>query len=1502
MLKMRMPFCFRLPSPERCAKFTLFCKVAGDTKGDMTGLAANFTTNPKRKIPMRTELLSSANPTTPPASPNSFCLARLVRFAAVSVAALGLLSTSRAADILWSSAAGSAWLTPANWTGGVTPGAADNAQFGANPTSGTTAVGINMATAGGLQQVGAIEVTAARTGSLNLPVNNSSGATAGTIQLNGATVNGVPNTVLRNAHAGTGTLLMGGGTLANGFTISFNNASSVIIDATKNITFSSNLVSAPNGFTKTGAGTLTMSVQNAFTGPVNINAGNYLVSVAQTNQNIITLSGSSLAHGTGSPGASKVVISGSGTLTNNSAGSARNCAYPVDLNGNLTITSAGATMTFATGAWTVQGASRQIITGVGSAGYTINSIIGDGGNGFGITKAGTNLLTLGGANTFSGPTTVNVGTLSLAAAGSIANSTEVGVAAGAKFDVSAQATYNLGSSATLKGSGTGTTIGTTAATIKGGTTVNVGTRPIVLTFTPTTFTGDTARPSLYLEAGNISLSGNAFTVTNAAATPLGVGTYRLIQQAAGSVTTSGSHTITVAGTGLAAATTASISVSGGNVDLVVASAVTATKIQPETAPDGSGTLVAAQTVNSGNSITVYAISRAADNTFVGNIAATWSLQNITGGVVSGNLVPSGDTKSAVFTGNASGTANIRSTSGILTATDSGTLTVACGTATTTNPSDQIALTGATATFSVSAGTSSSPTYQWQTNGGAGWASIGGATSASYTTPATTLAMNLLQYRCTVSVACDSSSATSTAATLYVSDPSNTSFRSAATGPWATPGTWQMSPNNGANWFTATVAPSDANNTNITVQSGHTVTSSGTASADDLWVVGTLTVSGGIFTVANGAAAVDANVTGTLEQTGGTLTTTGTLKIENAATFKWNATSAPVIPTATWADGSTCLIANSAASGTVNATGIDGQSYYDLTINSPATGTRTRMNLTGTATIIRRNFAITIPDVASASVTIGNGTGVILTVGGNVTFTTGTTVNSTKVLFNSASGHTLALKVAGNMTVTAGYIDGFGSSATTIEFNGASPQTLTLPSTSTFFLTSSVVSYQVNAGSSVTVANALPGAANLTLNGTLKLNGAVVFAGTTTVGSSGLFQINFNGGTIPTATWPAGSRVEVLGATTASPSAASLAQTLNDLTWDSAAQSQAINMTLTANMTVNGTLHLKNSNTREVRFVTSASPSISLGALYVQSGTLTASSGLGQPALSVTNGLTIDSGATFKAASGAAMPAISLVGGLTNNGTLNLALNRTNTPNATKLTGLPAVNQNGTLTISNNGPAPVNGDTFDLFDGAITGSFSTVNLPAGGAAHWNTSDLNVGGTVVFTNANPSANVFSLGVAVGGSATAQVMGKYATSPDADGDTVTITSVSTPSLGTAAIVGGTNITYTSTGGPGSDSFTYTVSDGIGGTDTKTVSVTISSPEGFNKLSGPVNNGNGTFTLDYLGIPGLNYALDESPDLVSPYTWFPVLTNAASGAGAISYTVPLSYPSGSFRTRYVP
>ena len=72
-------------------------------------------------------------------------------------------------------------------------------------------------------------------------------------------------------------------------------------------------------------------------------------------------------------------------------------------------------------------------------------------------------------------------------------------------------------------------------------------------------------------------------------------------------------------------------------------------------------------------------------------------------------------------------------------------------------------------------------------------------------------------------------------------------------------------------------------------------------------------------------------------------------------------------------------------------------------------------------------------------------------------------------------------------------------------------------------------------------------------------------------------------------------------------------------------------------------------------------------------------------------------------------------------------------------------------------------------------------------------------------------------------ANLIDVLANDSDPDGDTLSITAVSAPAHGTATITGG-GISYTPVAGySGTDSFTYTISDGHGGTATATVAVTV-------------------------------------------------------------------------------
>jgi uncharacterized repeat protein (TIGR01451 family) len=150
------------------------------------------------------------------------------------------------------------------------------------------------------------------------------------------------------------------------------------------------------------------------------------------------------------------------------------------------------------------------------------------------------------------------------------------------------------------------------------------------------------------------------------------------------ITNGGINTLTFTAPGVIGTNSAAINVGGG----------APIKIRVETLANGTGTVVPAQNVTSGLSVTNFAITRDIYGNFVSNVAASsWSLLNIDGGVMSVDLAPAADNKSAVFTGRLLGSANVHVTSGVLPITDPGMFTVVQG----TNDAD---LPGASAHFRV----------------------------------------------------------------------------------------------------------------------------------------------------------------------------------------------------------------------------------------------------------------------------------------------------------------------------------------------------------------------------------------------------------------------------------------------------------------------------------------------------------------------------------------------------------------------------------------------------------------------------------------------------------------------------------------------------------------------------------------------------------------------------------------------------------------------------------
>jgi autotransporter-associated beta strand protein len=207
--------------------------------------------------------------------------------------------------------------------------------------------------------------------------------------------------------------------------------SSVTNNSTKNYTISgSGSINGTGSFTKLGTSTLNLWTTNSFSGGLNIDAG--IVNFQDPVQNL---------------GSGTITFNG-GTLQFNAAGNTADISSlpTVFASGGATIDTDGNNVSFA-------------------------NAVGGGGAG-GLTKVGAGTLTLGGANTYSGATTISAGTLALGVGASLPDSS-ITVGSAGTFNVSALTSFTLGSGQTL--SGTGTVLGTISA---GSGTVIAATSPL----------------------------------------------------------------------------------------------------------------------------------------------------------------------------------------------------------------------------------------------------------------------------------------------------------------------------------------------------------------------------------------------------------------------------------------------------------------------------------------------------------------------------------------------------------------------------------------------------------------------------------------------------------------------------------------------------------------------------------------------------------------------------------------------------------------------------------------------------------------------------------------------------------------------------------------------------------------------------------------------------------------------------------------------------------------
>jgi autotransporter-associated beta strand protein len=416
--------------------------------------------------------------------------------------------------------------TGAKSTGLVTAGAAGNIGLGVGAVSGdftsadvaalfnntlsgfsldnASSVGIDT-TSGNFDQTtaltGARKLTKLGTNTLTLSqANTYTGVTtlsAGAINLGVAENVGVSGPLGNSAAANPGSIVFGGGTLQHSasnthdysgrFSTAANQAYSINTNS-QNVTWATDLISSGGTLTKAGAGSLTLTGNNTFTGGVTISTGELKIThgnalgtgpktINAQNAGYLTLDGSagniSLA--------SNLSITTAGLSILNSAGNnvINGTVRTIAGNGTSTITSDGGSLNLAGNIDSGATGNRVLeLSGTSTGANTVSGSISNGTATLAITKSGTGTWSItNGTNAYTGATNINAGTLAVSATGSINTSSGVNINGGdfrynASTNLSPTVTFNSGtiSGTNWQGSLSGQTIGT-------GQTISPGNSP-----------------------------------------------------------------------------------------------------------------------------------------------------------------------------------------------------------------------------------------------------------------------------------------------------------------------------------------------------------------------------------------------------------------------------------------------------------------------------------------------------------------------------------------------------------------------------------------------------------------------------------------------------------------------------------------------------------------------------------------------------------------------------------------------------------------------------------------------------------------------------------------------------------------------------------------------------------------------------------------------------------------------------------------------------------------
>jgi autotransporter-associated beta strand protein len=272
------------------------------------------------------------------------------------------------------------------------------------------------------------------------------------------------------------------------------------------ITLVSNL-SGPGAVLKTGANTVTLSGTNTNSGGVTLSAGT------------LNLNGPT-AIGTGTFTVSD------GTTVGNSSGAAVTLTTNNVQSWNGNFTKTGNDLSLGTGAVTL---GTNVNLTVSANTLTVGGVIGDGGNAFGLTKAGAGTLVLTGASTYTGSTNLSAGVTTLAFLANGGAPSPVGASTNAVGNLTIGGTVNVNTTSTtdraiVVGAATRLILPTAATTLtlngplSGSQTLSVGTNNSAVGMdTTVVLKGDDSAFT-----GAVTLNNGTLVVTNS--NSLGTGT------------------------------------------------------------------------------------------------------------------------------------------------------------------------------------------------------------------------------------------------------------------------------------------------------------------------------------------------------------------------------------------------------------------------------------------------------------------------------------------------------------------------------------------------------------------------------------------------------------------------------------------------------------------------------------------------------------------------------------------------------------------------------------------------------------------------------------------------------------------------------------------------------------------------------------------------------------------------------------------------------------------